>query len=295
MNIRAATRDDFPAMLELLLEDEEMQFGRASRLGLGDLDGWLGRVDLANDSWLYDEDGRLVALGWTEKEGEGGLSFAIGVVRPGAKGRGLGAQLVQRSEACARERGATRMHQLALGPDAAAASLIVANGYRVVRRFYEMAIELEEPPEAPALVVEVFRAEDAEAFHATLDEAFRDHWEHHGRPFEEWWTGHQAQAGFDPSLWFLIRDGAEIAAVARNDANRNGGGYVGALGVRRPWRGKGYAKALLLHTFREFFDRGSPRITLGVDAQSPTGATHLYERVGMQVEQENVVFEKDLL
>jgi mycothiol synthase len=157
-----------------------------------------------------------------------------------------------------------------------------------------MAIQLEGPPPASTLPIEVFRTEDAEAFHAALDEAFQDHWEHHGRPFEEWWKGHQASEGFDPSLWFLIRDRAEIAAVARNDANRNGGGYVGALGVRRPWRGKGFAKALLLHTFREFFQRGSLRITLGVDAQSPTGATHLYERVGMHVEQENVVFEKAL-
>jgi hypothetical protein len=36
------------------------------------------------------------------------------------------------------------------------------------------------------------------------------------------------------------------------------------------------------------------RVTLGVDAESPTGATHLYERVGMHVEAENVVFEKAL-
>ena len=59
-----------------------------------------------------------------------------------------------------------------------------------------------------------------------------------------------------------------------------------------PYRGKGYAKALLVHTFREFWDRGLPRVTLGVDAENPTGATHLYERVGMHVESENVVFEK---
>ena len=85
-----------------------------------------------------------------------------------------------------------------------------------------------------------------------------------------------------------------MVAVVRNEANRNGGGYVAAIGVRRPWRGKGYAKALLLHTFREFYDRGIKRVTLGVDAESPTGATHLYERVGMHVEQENLVFEKAL-
>ena len=36
------------------------------------------------------------------------------------------------------------------------------------------------------------------------------------------------------------------------------------------------------------------RVTLGVDAENPTGATQLYERVGMHVEAENVVFEKTL-
>ena len=43
-----------------------------------------------------------------------------------------------------------------------------------------------------------------------------------------------------------------------------------------------------------FYERGMPRVTLGVDAANPTGATHLYERVGMHVEQENVVYEKAL-
>ena len=158
-----------------------------------------------------------------------------------------------------------------------------------------MAIQLDAAPEAPDLPIEALRPDDARAFHEALDESFQDHWEHHGRSFEEWWKRHNANPNLDLSLWFLIRDGDEIAAVARNEANRNGGGYVGALGVRRPWRGKGYAKALLLHTFREFYARGMPRVTLGVDAQSPTGATHLYERVGMHVEAENVVFEKSCM
>src|SRR5436305_182428 len=73
-----------------------------------------------------------------------------------------------------------------------------------------------------------------------------------------------------------------------------GGGYDGVLGVRRDYRGRGYAKALLIRTFAEFWDRGMPRVTLGVDATNPTGATHLYESVGMHVEAENVVYEKTL-
>jgi ribosomal protein S18 acetylase RimI-like enzyme len=138
------------------------------------------------------------------------------------------------------------------------------------------------------------READLQAFHAALDEAFQDHWEHHSTPFDEWWGRHSGNPNLDLSVWFMIRDGDEVAAVTRNEGNRNGGGYIGAIGVRRAWRGKGYAKALLLHSFRIFFERGMPRVTLGVDAENPTGATHLYERVGMHIEQENVIYEKAL-
>jgi ribosomal protein S18 acetylase RimI-like enzyme len=69
---------------------------------------------------------------------------------------------------------------------------------------------------------------------------------------------------------------------------------VAAIGVRRPWRGRGLGRALLLHTFAEFQRRGVNRISLGVDTQNPTGATKLYESVGMRVELEDAVFEKAL-
>ncbi len=172
---------------------------------------------------------------------------------------------------------------------------MTAQGYAEVRRFYDMAIELKERPEALGVPIETLNEAEAREFHSALDEAFQDHWEHHSLGFDKWWARHSASEGLDLSLYFLIRDGDEIAAASRNEANRNGGGYVAAIGVRRPWRGKGYAKALLLHTFRELYDRGITRVTLGVDSQSPTGATHLYERVGMHVEHENVVFEKALV
>jgi GNAT superfamily N-acetyltransferase len=162
-----------------------------------------------------------------------------------------------------------------------------------VRRFYQMAIELTVPPEVPAgVAIDNLRPGEERAFHAALEEAFQDHWEHRGQPFEVWWERRGNTPAFDPLLWLVVRDGDEIAAVSRSEVNRNGGGYVGHLAVRRPWRGRGYAKALLLRTFREFWDRGIRRVTLGVDAESPTGATHLYERVGMHVESDNVIFEK---
>lgn len=283
-------------MLDLLRLEEEQLVGRRSRLGSSDLRQWLSRVELDEDTWIFEEEGRLVAFGWAEARA--GLGFGIGIVDSPAQGRGIGARLVERSEQRARERGATRMHQVALAANARASALFASRGYREVRRFYEMAIELDGPPPAPVLpgglAIERFDEAGAREFYEALDESFQDHWEHHSTPFEEWWEQKQSAPDYDPTLWFLIRDGSEVAAVARNDPNRAEGGMVGALGVRRPWRGRGLGRALLLHTFGEFHRRGVNRISLGVDSENPTGATKLYESVGMEVELEQTVFERTL-
>jgi mycothiol synthase len=176
--------------------------------------------------------------------------------------------------------------------------LFSAAGYREVRRFYMMAIELEDvPPEPvlpPGLTIDVMQAGEERAFHHALDEAFQDHWEHHPLPFEQWWHERSSTPDYDRTLWFVVRDGCELAAAVRNIPNRHGGGLVAALGVRRPWRQRGLGRALLLHTFGEFYRRGTERVSLGVDAENPTGATKLYESVGMTTELERLVHERAL-
>jgi mycothiol synthase len=293
MMVRPFTEGDFAAVAKIL-EDDERSYGRRTEVGANDIHEWTQFADLPNDSWLYEDDDGPAAVGWVYVYQAVGVG--VGIVHPRAKGRGLGAQLIERSDTALRAREIAKIHQLAIGSDTAGHELLKSRGYHDARHFFEMAIELTERPGAPDVPVETFSGEDddARAFHDALDEAFQDHWEHQGQGFGEWWARHRANPSYDPTLWFFIREGDEIVATARNEGNRNGGGYVAALGVRRPWRGKGYAKALLLHTFREFWDRDMRRVTLGVDAESPTGATHLYERVGMHVESENIVFEKVL-
>lgn len=285
MTERPLTAGDLEALRELCAADEESVLGVPSRLTVNDVRGWTS----GGDGWLLEDGGELVAAGFARVRGDRGV--AAGVVHPRAKGRGLGARLLERSEEHLGGR-VVRIHQWTLGPDAAAHKLMLARGYRRVRTFYEMAIDVGEPPDLPDVPVETLRLEDVREVHATLDEAFEDHWEHQARTFDEWWEYFRSDPTFDVSLWFGVRGGGELAAAAVNLPNRNGGGEVLTLGVRRPWRGRGYAKALLLRTFREFHARGMPRVTLGVDAENPTGATHLYESVGMRVEQESVVFEK---
>jgi GNAT superfamily N-acetyltransferase len=281
--------EDAAAVAELFGSVEEALLGRPSGLDENAVHGWWQTISFDTNTWLFEEDATLVAAAFAQVHGSRGNS--AGAVRPSAQGHGLGTRLLELVEGRLGEEGASRIHSWALAGDERAGELFANRGYREVRRFWEMAIDLDGEPPEPAAAIETFLEEDAVDFHAALEEAFEDHWEPHPESFEDWWKRQRARANFDPSLWFVIRDGDQIAAVTRNEM-RTGAGYVGALGVRRPWRGRGYGRALLLQSFREFQRRGSTRVTLGVDAANPTGATQLYESVGMHVEQEEIVWEK---
>jgi len=291
VNVRPATRDDFPAIAELFGTVEEAVYGRPSLTDAEAVDGWLQTTPLDTNTWLVEEDGALLAAAFAQLFETSGN--AAGTVHPSAWGRGLGARLVELVEARLREEGAERLHSWTVAGDAGAEKLFLGRGYRQVRRFWEMGIDLADEPPEPAVPAESLREEDARAFHAALEDAFADHWEHRSEPFEEWDARQRGRSNYDPSLWFLIRDGDEVAAVVRNEL-RLSGGYVGGIGVRKPWRGRGYGRALLLHSFREFRRRGMTSASLGVDAANETGATKLYESVGMHVELEVVVWEKVL-
>jgi mycothiol synthase len=297
VNVRPITPDDFPAVAGFLAEDETHFFGRPARVGVPDVTAWLTGPDLPHDSWLFEEGGGLVALGWIEKHDDTGV--AVGVVHRERRGRGLGSLLVDRTEERLRALGAVRIHNVTLAPDNAAPPLLESRGYREVRRFWDMTIELgDDPPRDPQVPegfrIEPFSSDLAPAFHGALDEAFAEHWEYEPQSFENWWERQVAKPDHDPSLWFLVRTDEDVVAATRNDPERSGGGWIGAIGVRPAWRGRGLAKALLLHSFREFHRRGKRRVGLGVDSQNATGATSLYESIGMLVDSEQVVWEKEV-
>ena len=71
-------------------------------------------------------------------------------------------------------------------------------------------------------------------------------------------------------------------------------GYIGILGVRRAWRGKGLGLALLQHSFVEFYRRGKKQATLHADAENITGALRLYTKAGMHIHRQFDNYEKEL-
>lgn len=179
-----------------------------------------------------------------------------------------------------------------------AQQVLLQAGFQEVRRFWRMEIEMSQAPIAPTLpdqvAVRTFKpGQDDRAVFAAIDEAFQDHWGHIGGGYEEWkhWT--MERENFDPSLWFLAFDGGEIAGASLCTYQMDDG-WVDTLAVRRPWRRKGLGMALLLHSFGEFYQRGTFKVGLGVDSQNLTGATRLYERAGMHVARTYISFEKEL-
>ena len=186
--------------------------------------------------------------------------------------------------------------------EAALKAMYEAAGFRVIRHSFRMGIDLaDEPPEPEwpeGIVVRTFdRGRDERTVFDVQNEGFADMWEYEPQPYDEWLHFMTASEDFDPTLWFLVEDGAEVAAVCLCRPHEPGDrelGWVRVLAVRPRWRRRGIALALLRHAFREFRRRGRPRVGLGVDAGSTTGALELYERAGMRVLRRADIYEKIL-
>ncbi len=175
-----------------------------------------------------------------------------------------------------------------------------------IRHSFRMMIEMDEPPPEPdwpdGITLQAYDPEkDAYAVYQVDEEVFQDHFGYVKEPEEEafekfmhFMTGAET---YDPSLWVLAMDGEEIAGICLcrkyGDEDQDTG-HISVLGVRRPWRRKGIALALLQHAFGEFYRRGKRKVDLGVDAESLTGATDLYIQAGMFVLRQFDLYEKEL-
>jgi mycothiol synthase len=292
--VRPATVEDAPAINQLVIAVDTAVQGWSDSTE-AELVDWWRLTDLAANSWVVENDS-LAAYAIVIPHGES--AETDGFVNPANTGLGLGSWLLRQGEKRARELGFGTVLTWCLVSDVDARALFERSGYREVRRFYRMIIEHDrEPPAAewPAgFRVSTFEPGDGRAFHAALDEAFAEEWNFVSEPFERWAERRINVPDFDPTLWFIVREGDEVAAVLRGDPERAGAGWVGALGVRPHCRKRGLGLALLQHAFGEFYRRGQRRVGLGVDAQNPTGATRLYERAGMHVAYEAAAFKKEL-
>lgn len=191
-------------------------------------------------------------------------------------------------------------------------------GFAEVRRFWRMKVDhwsvdalgLDDGPQVGAqaradaadlasrgYTVRPFRDTDEElrALHEAHSTAFLDHFDF--TPVDlETWQGFVSGQTDDRSQWLVVEHEGQIVGYAQG-SNRYAAedcGYVASIGVLRDHRGRGLARALLRARMADDVARGLISTILHVDATNTTGATALYESVGMVVDSEYVGFHRPL-
>ncbi|WP_020014496.1 GNAT family N-acetyltransferase [Promicromonospora sukumoe] len=187
--------------------------------------------------------------------------------------------------------------------------LLRAGGFEPVRYYANLLRDLAAPVPAvglePPLRLVPWTDALEDATRLARNDAFRDHWGSQPRTPESW-RAHRSS--FAPDWSFVVVDesvrypgseheqpgdltvppgtpyvvGLHRAGRYEDDWATQGytAGYTELLGVRRAYRGRRIAVALLTHAMRVYADDGMQHAELDVDTDNPTGAPALYARLG---------------
>ncbi len=152
-----------------------------------------------------------------------------------------------------------------------------------------MSRKLEDLPECPlpdGIEVRPVMPKDYRQIWKASNEAFMDEYGA-AVPTEEWYQSYLNGPYFIPHLWQVAWEGDEVVGSVQNyilpeenqKENRRRG-YTEAISVRRPWRGRGIARALIRRSMAMFKAMNLDEVALTADTQNLTGAMRLYTDLG---------------
>jgi ribosomal protein S18 acetylase RimI-like enzyme len=180
-----------------------------------------------------------------------------------------------------------------------------AIGYEPVRHGYSMIRpSVDDLPDAPlpaGLEIREVLPEHMPAIWAAAEEAFQDAWGYRPSTESQYQIFLNDPVTSDTSLWRVAWDGDEVAGQVRSyintEENEHYGrrrGYTEFISVRRPWRRRGLARALIAASFPLLRARGMTEAALGVDTENVSGALRVYERCGFVPVSRTTVYRKPL-
>ena len=272
----------------------------------------LTNCDPYTDMLFAEIDGEMVSFSrvWWRIDGEGNrVYWHLAYLKPPWRRRGIGRVLLHWNE--------RRLQQIAVDHDSStpayfqafiqdtalgANALLKQEGYTPVRYFHFMQRRgLEDLPEAPlpaGIELRPVQPEHLRLIWETKEEAFQDHWGFAPGSESDYrrWVSDPTH---DFSLWLVAWQDTQVVGTSINvifpeDNARYGflRGEIHTVGVRRPWRGCGLGRALIVESLRVLRARGMTEAVLGVDSDSLTGALRLYVSVGFRTIAQDMVMRK---
>ena len=187
------------------------------------------------------------------------------------------------------------------------AAMVENNDYRPVRYFVEMVRpDLEDIPDfslPQGLEVRPVLPEHYRPIWDAHEEAFRDHWGYAAATEADYQSWLENKTIFQPGLWQIAWDTGthEIAGqvrtfinAAENEKYNRKRGYTEFISVRRPWRKRGLARALIALSLRLQKELGMTESALGADSENTSGATRIYEDCGFHVTKRDALYRKPI-
>jgi GNAT superfamily N-acetyltransferase len=175
-------------------------------------------------------------------------------------------------------------------------------GYTAVRYAYSMMRPFSDPiqvtPMPEGLEIRTVPRDQFRKVWEADQEAFKDHWGYVPGTYNDYqrWLENPLH---DPNLWRVAWEGDQVAGMVLNFLNQEENeeynrkrGWTEDICVRRPWRRRGLARALLTRSLQMFKDMGMDHAALGVDTKNLSGALNLYQSVGFQVEKRYTDYRK---
>jgi len=309
--------EDYPVMLEVYTQAMEADGLEEAADTLEDLANHynhLERCDPARDILLVDVDDETIAYGrcWWDKELEGNYRYSLTLyLKPAWRhhgiGRHLASLLLERLAHISNQHppSAPKFFRVfCFDAQKWERSVLERLGFRIVRYGYSMVRPCGQPVEIAPLpegieVRPVLPHQVRQVWEAAM-EAFRDH---NGATE----TSEDAYQRFinwqynDPTLWKVAWEGSEVVGMVLNFINEEENkklnrkrGYTEDISVRRPWRRKGIARALLTQSIKMFQEMGMDETSLDVDTSNPNGALNLYQSVGYQEYRKGLFYQKEM-
>ncbi len=177
-------------------------------------------------------------------------------------------------------------------------------GLQPARWYADMNLTFDGPApthaEPPGIRIVPLSRKRFEAVRQAHNEAFADHWGTQPVDAARWEEQLLRSASRLSWSWVALEEEtSEVVGYATNSAYEQdweeqgfSEGWTDRLGVRRAWRGRGIAQALLSASMKSFADAGLKAAGLGVDSDNPCRAFELYEGLGYRSTNTVVMYAK---